>query len=105
MGLAVTRMGGALVLAITNILVFRYKWGAFNEIGHKNWVGDYKKRMFARDYVYIYSVYIHIFMYMDRNRHLENRPRDCHFGRATVDFGMVARARPSFSVKVHPCIC
>ena len=85
MGLAVTRMGGALVLAITNILVFRYKWGAFNEIGHKNWVGDYKKRMFARDNLCIHC-----------------RPRDRNFCRATVVFGMDARARLSFSVKVHP---
>ena len=51
--------GGALELGFTNMLVFRYKWGAFYEIGHKNGVGrlqEYLLEMYL--YTNLYSIYI-----------------------------------------------
>ena len=73
----------------------RYKVRAFNEIGHYHRDGAITKSGLLLETRYIY-INIHI------KFHLENRPLDRHFGRATVIFGKVARARPSFSLKVHP---
>ena len=91
-GLAITRMGGggALALAFTNILVFRYKGRAFNEIGHKNEGGAITRSgcLLKIIYIYVYCYTINIYIYVYIKFHLENKPRHrCLWdGRARATF-------------------
>ena len=89
-----------MALAFANILELKYK-GERLTIGNKNWGWAITRSGCLLEFIYIaYTLLI----YRYDKFHLDKRPRDRQFCRATVVFfGMVAHARSSFTIKVHPC--